>query len=139
LEKAFKLTKTRGVYLLFYTVRDRHLYNNYLFIKTLYAMRETPQFPYIFVYMVNVVGNYLLNLNLIVKMLSTFLLFFINYGLSSTLIKGWGQSAWLEIDLLFTNHQRLNVEQPKNKEIMHDHSTFVNRSKFYNNKEEFYH
>jgi len=44
-------------------------------------MRKTPQFIHIYVYIINVVENYSLNLNLIVKMLFTFLLFRFNYRL----------------------------------------------------------
>jgi hypothetical protein len=73
-------------------------------------------------------------------MLSAFLLIHINSGLNNLKnIKRWGQSAWLHIDWMSSNHQRLNVEQPENKNSIYDHSKSINRSKLYKNKEEFYH
>jgi len=103
-------------------------------------MRRTPQFINLYLYIINVVENYLLNFNLIVKMLSAFLLIHINSGLNNLKnIKRWGQSAWLHIDWMSSNHQRLNVEQPENKNSIYDHSKSINRSKLYKNKEEFYH
>ena len=123
-----------------WTVKDRHLYNNQIFINKLYTMRKTPQFIHIYVYIINVVENYSLNLNLIVKMLFTFLLFRFNYRLIiSKNIKRWGQSAWLHVNYMSSNHQRLNVEESKDMNLIYDHSKSINRSKFYCNKEEFYH
>jgi hypothetical protein len=102
-------------------------------------MRKTPKFTNIKLYKVNKVENYLLNINLIVKMLSISLLFNTNYILNLTLIlKGWGQSAWLYKDFIISNHQRLNVEQPKKINVEYDHSTFINKNKLYSNKENFY-
>lgn len=124
-----------------WTVKDRHLYNGQTYIKKLYTMRKNPQFIRIYLYMINVVENYSLNLNLIVKMLSTFLLFHFNSKLIILKnVKRWGQSAWLYINInyIFNNHQRLNVEQSKNTNLIYDHSKNINKSKFYNNKEEFY-
>jgi len=122
-----------------WTVMDRHLYKNQIYINKLYTMRKTPQFINIYIYIINVIENYSLNLNLIVKMLSIFLKFYFKYGLIiSKNIKRWGQSAWLHINCIFNNHQRLNVEQSKNINLIYDHSKFINRFKFYSNKEEFY-
>lgn len=104
-------------------------------------MRKTPQFTNIKLHKVNKVENYSLNINLIVKMLSIFLLYYINYAFNFALVlKGWGQSAWLHKNLMTSNHQRLNVEQPGNINEKYDHSKFINRSKLYNNKnkENFY-
>jgi len=123
-----------------WTVMDRHLYNNQIYINKLYTMQKTPQFINMYVYIINVVRNYSLILNLIVKMLFTFLLFHFNLGLIIlNNIKRWGQSAWLYINCMYNNHQRLNVEQSKNINLIYDHSKSINRSKFYCNKEEFYH
>jgi hypothetical protein len=102
-------------------------------------MQKTSQFIRIYLYIINVVENYSLNLNLIVKMLSTFLLFHFNSGLIILKNIRWGQSAWLQINNMSSNHQRLNIEQSKNMNLMYNHSKSINRSKFYNNKEEFYH
>jgi len=49
-------------------------------------MRETPQFIYIYLYKMNVVKNYLLSLNLMVKMLFTFQLFYLNAILNVNLV-----------------------------------------------------
>lgn len=122
-----------------WTVKDGHLYNNFLFINKLYAMRKNPQFINIYKYVINIAENYSLNLNLIVKMLFAFLLFYIIYELSNLkTIKRWGQSAWLHIDLISSNHQRLNIEQSKNMNLVYNHSNSINKSKLYSNKEEFY-
>lgn len=122
-----------------WTVWDKHLYNIKLYINKLYAMRKIPQFTNIKLYKVNRVENYSLSINLIVKMLSTFLIFSINYVLNFTLVlKEWGQSAWLHKYLISCNHQRLNVEQPEKINIIYDHSKFINLSNLYNNKENFY-
>lgn len=125
-----------------WTVKNRHLYDKKLFINKLYAMRKIPQFIDIYRYTINIAENYLLNLNLIVKMLFAFLLFYINSELKLKKIiktKGWGQFAWSQIRWTSCDHQRLNVEQPKSKEKIHDHSKSINRTKLYNNKEDFYH
>lgn len=91
-------------------------------------MRKTPQFINIYVYRINIVENYSLNLNLIVKMLSTFLLILSKYGLNNLRIR-WGQSAWLHINWMSSNHQRLNIEQSENKNnLIYDHSKSINRS-----------
>ena len=102
-------------------------------------MRRTSQFINTNMYIINIVENYSLNLNLIVKMLSTFSLIHSKYELIN-LKKRWGLSAWLHINLMSSNHQRLNIEQSEyNNNLMYDHSKFINRSKLYENKEEFYH
>jgi len=92
---------------------------------------------FIFVYIINVVKNYLLNLSLRVKKFFTFLFFYIKYLFNvSNIIKGWGQSAWLQ--KYFCNYQRLNIELSKNLRLIHNHSKFINRSQLYSNKENFY-
>ena len=102
-------------------------------------MRRTSQFINTNMYIINIVENYSLNLNLIVKMLSTFWIIHNKYGLIN-FKKRWGLSAWLHINLMSSNHQRLNIEQSEyNNNLMYDHSKFINRSKLYENKEEFYH
>ena len=102
-------------------------------------MRKTPQFIHIYTYIINVVDNYSLNLNLKVKMLSTFLLIHFYSGLINLKNIRWGQSAWLHINYMSSSHQRLNIEQSKDTDLMYNHSKSINRSKFYNNKEEFFH
>jgi hypothetical protein len=102
-------------------------------------MRKTPQFIHIYTYIINVVDNYSLNLNLKVKMLSTFLLIHFYSGLINLKNIRWGQSAWLHINCMSSSHQRLNIEQSKDTGLIYNHSNSINRSKFNNNKEEFYH
>jgi LAGLIDADG endonuclease len=72
-------------------------------------------------------------------MLSTFLLISFYSGLINLKNIRWGQSAWLHINCMFSSHQRLNIEQSKNTDLIYNHSKSINRSKLYNNKEEFYH
>lgn len=101
-------------------------------------MRKTLQLFYVFIHIISVVENYSLNLYLIVKRLSTFLVFHGNYEFNYINIIEWRQSAWLYKYIFFNNHQRLNIEQPNNIKLIQDHSKSINRSKLYNNKENFY-
>lgn len=110
-----------------------------MYINKLYAMRKIPQFTNVKLYKVNKIENYLLNINLIVKMLSIFLMFNTNIIFNISLVlKGWGQSAWSHKNLMRCDHQRLNVEQSEKINIKYDHSKFINRSKLCNNKDNFY-
>lgn len=62
-------------------------------------------------------------------MLSAFLLISNKYGLNNLRIR-WGQSAWLQINCIFSNYQRLNIEQSKNKNnLMYDQYNYINKSK----------
>jgi hypothetical protein len=47
---------------------------------------------------------------------------------------GSRQYAWDQTIRMFSSHQRLHVEHPK----IHDHSKWINRSKYYENKDNFY-
>ena len=97
-------------------------------------MRKTPQF------IIDWVNKYWKEKNLLVRMLFALLSYLniFNYKNNlGTII--WGQSAWLLSRFKFNNHQRLNVEQPKKNFILiHNHSNNINRSKLYNQKENFY-
>ena len=120
-----------------WTVKDR-LINIYIIYENNSIQCGKLLNLFIFIYIINIVRNYLLNLNLRVKKFFTFLFFYIKYVLNiSNIIKGWGQSAWLQ--KYFCNHQRLNIELSKNLKLIHDHSKFMNRSQLYSNKEIFYH
>ena len=45
------------------------------------------------------------------------------------------QCAWEQTNLMLGSHQRLNVENPKFNNKIHDHSKSVNKSKYYENKD----
>lgn len=70
---------------------------------------------------------------LVVIMLIVFLCFFIE----SKKCIGSRQYAWEQNKLILSSHQRLNVEHPNILKI-YDHSRSINRSKYYENKDNFH-
>ena len=92
----------------------------------LYSMRET------LVVFITYIINYSLIL-LEVIMLIVFLCFIIK----SINYIGTRQYAWEQNKLILSFHQRLNVEHPNNIKT-YDHSRSINRSKYYENKDNFY-
>jgi hypothetical protein len=101
------------------------LFGNLEAIK-LYSMRET------LVVFITCTINYSLLL-LVVIMLIVFLCFFIGtpQNISTR------QYAWEQNILILNSHQRLNVEHPSNIKL-YDHSRSINRSKYYENKDNFH-
>jgi len=95
-------------------------------------MRKTPQF------IINVANHYSIKLFLFVKTWFAILPFYYNSWFSFKIEKRWGQSAWLRKYLILSNHQRLNIEQPKNSILLHNHSKFINRSNILSNKSNFH-
>jgi len=95
------------------------LFGNLEAIK-LYSMRETLEayIAYTIIYSL---------LILVVIMLIVFLCFIIE-KISTR------QYAWEQNILMLNSHQRLNVEHPK----IHDHSKRINKSKYYENKDNFH-
>ncbi len=69
---------------------------------------------------------YSLSFSLAVRMYIVYLILFIESGSR--------QYAWDQTIRMFSSHQRLHVEHPK----IHDHSKWINRSKYYENKDNFY-
>ena len=69
---------------------------------------------------------YSLSFSLAVRMYIIYLILFIESGSR--------QYAWDQTITLFNSHQRLNVEHPK----IHDHSRWINKSKYYENKDNFH-
>lgn len=117
-----------------WTVSLKQLYYSNIYINKLYSMQKHPQF------ILNEEKNYSLkNLYLIVKRFSSFFIFNINYILNVILLKiRWGQFAWLLTQILFYDHQRLNVEYPKNCKLIRSYSNQNNIYYFDSNKQEFY-
>lgn len=74
---------------------------------------------------INRVMYYSLAFGLAVKMYIIYLNLFIKSGSR--------QYAWDQTITMFKSHQRLNVEHPK----IHDHSRWINKSKYYENKDNF--
>jgi len=77
---------------------------------------------------------------LVVIRLIVFLCFFINILFNPSIKKkltGSRQYAWEQTKLMLSSHQRLNVEHPSYNQI-HDHSKSVNKSKYYENINNFY-
>lgn len=101
------------------------LFGNLEAIK-LYSMRE------ILVVFITYTISYSLLL-LVVIMLIVFLCFFIE----SKKCIGSRQYAWEQNKLILSSHQRLNVEHPNILKI-YDHSRSINRSKYYENKDNFH-
>ena len=102
------------------------LFGNLEAIK-LYSMRET------LVVLITCIINYYPLLLLVVIMLIVFLCFCIQSIKNiSTRQYAWGQNK-----LMFSSHQRLNVEHPNNIEI-YDHSRSINKSKYSENKDNFH-
>jgi hypothetical protein len=97
------------------------LFGNLEAIK-LYSMRETLEvyIAYTIIYSL---------LILVVIMLIVFLCFIIE-KISTR------QYAWALTKLMFSAHQRLNVEHPNNN--LFDHSKSINRFKYYENKDNFH-
>ena len=95
---------------------------NFYNFKKFYLMRKTPQF------ILNVANHYSIKLFLFVKMWFAILFFSINSWFSFNLENRWGQSAWLCKYLIISSHQRLNIEQPENNILLHNHSKSINRS-----------
>ena len=104
-----------------WTLKDKELlWGNSKAIK-LYSMRK------ILGFFIDWFKYYSLILILTVIMYLTFLIFLIKFGTR--------QYAWDLITIIMFNfHQRLNVEHPN----IHDHSRFINKSKFSESKDNFY-
>jgi hypothetical protein len=86
----------------------------------LYSMHRTLDI------LMNRVMYYSLSFSLAVRMYIIYLILFIESGSR--------QYAWDQTITLFNSHQRLNVEHPK----IHDHSRWINKSKYYENKDNFH-
>lgn len=122
-----------------WTVKDGQLYIKSEYIRKFYLMRRTPLFVHNICLFINVMRNYSLYINITVKKLSIILLLSINFFNTEILkIKRRGIFAWLLTKILFGNHQRLNVEQPKNRIFIYNHSNKINKSKLNLDKKEFY-
>jgi len=103
-----------------WTVKDKQLlWGNSEAIK-LYSMRRTLDI------LINRTMYYSLSFSLAVRMYKVYLILFIESGSR--------QYAWDQTIRMFSSHQRLHVEHPK----IHDHSKWINRSKYYENKDNFY-
>jgi hypothetical protein len=105
---------------------------NFYNFKKFYLMRKTPQFN------LNVPNHYSIKLFLFVKMWFAILLLYINSWFSFNLDNRWGQSAWLRKYLILSSHQRLNIEQPENNILLHNHSKSINRSNISSKKSNFH-
>nr|YP_010218699.1 LAGLIDADG endonuclease [Morchella brunnea]UBU98536.1 LAGLIDADG endonuclease [Morchella brunnea] len=101
------------------------LFGNLEAIK-LYSMRE------ILVVFITCTISYSLLLEVVI-MLIVFLYFYIQ----SIKNISTRQYAWEQNILMLNSHQRLNVEHPNNIEI-YDHSKSINKSKYYENKDNFH-
>lgn len=117
-----------------WTVKFKQLYYSNININKLYSMRKNPQF------ILNEEDNYSLNnLFLKVKRFSSFLSCNINSLFNIILLQlRWGLFAWLLTKILFYNHQRLNVEYPKNCKLIRSYSNQNNLNNFDSGKQEFY-
>jgi Heme/copper-type cytochrome/quinol oxidases, subunit 1 len=103
-----------------WTVKDKQLlWGNSEAIK-LYSMRRTLDI------LINRTMYYSLSFSLAVRMYKVYLILFIESGSR--------QYAWDQTIRMFSSHQRLNVEHPK----IHDHSKWINKSKYYENKDNFH-
>jgi LAGLIDADG endonuclease len=105
---------------------------NFYNFKKFYLMRKTPQF------ILNVANHYSIKLFLFVKMWFAILFFYINSWFSFNLENRWGQSAWLRKYLIISSDQRLNIEQPENNILLHNHSKSINRSNISSTKSNFH-
>ena len=117
-----------------WTVRIKQLYNSNIYINKLYSMRKTPQF------LLNEEENYSLNnLYLKVKRFSFFLNFNMKYLFKVIILKNrWGQFAWLCTKFASHDHQRLNVEYPKNCKLIRINSNKNNTDHLDLSKQDFY-
>mgnify|MGYP002349717168 FL=1 len=104
-------------------LKDKVLLFGNLEAMKLYSMRETLEVytAYTIIYSL---------LILVVIMLIVFLCFIIE-KISTR------QYAWVLTKLMFSAHQRLNVEHPNNNNLF-DHSKSINRFKYYENKDNFH-
>jgi hypothetical protein len=53
-------------------------------------------------------------------------------------LTGSRQYAWEQTKLMLSSHQRLNVEGPNINNEIHDHSKSINKSKYYEDKDNFH-
>lgn len=80
---------------------------------------------------------------LVVRRLIVFLYFLVNFichplGECEKKLTGSRQYAWEQTKLMLSSHQRLNVEGPNINNEIHDHSKSINKSKYYEDKDNFH-
>ncbi len=75
---------------------------------------------------------------LVVRRLIVFLYFLVNFILCEKKLTGSRQYAWEQTKLMLSSHQRLNVEGPNINNEIHDHSKSINKSKYYEDKDNFH-
>ena len=84
---------------------------------------------------------------LVVIRLIVFLYFLVNFirhpslkgvGECEKKLTGSRQYAWEQTKLMLSSHQRLNVEGPNINNEIHDHSKSINKSKYYEDKDNFH-
>ena len=107
-----------------WTVENKQICCSNIHINKLYLMRET---------LIILVKNYSIKFSYLVKMF--FIIICNNFELDLKLYIWVRLFAWLHFK---GNHQRLNVEHPKDIRFMHDHSKSINKNLLYSNKENFY-
>lgn len=73
-----------------------------------------------------------------VRRLIVFLYFLVNSIRCEKKLTGSRQYAWEQTKLMLSSHQRLNVEGPNIKNEIHDHSKSINKSKYYEDKDNFH-